>query len=174
MSPIGKSPKKELPPGDDLSRARVKAVDLLARREHSVRELERKLVRKGIPKEIADQVISGLSGKGMVSDDRFAQSFVRQRATRGHGPVRIKAELAERGLDAQTIERQLAAADIDWEAMARTVRQRKYGSSLPGTFPERAKQGRFLQYRGFTADQIRCALGSSFEEFQGAASDPHD
>ena len=164
MSPIGKSPKKELPPGDDLSRARVKAVDLLARREHSVRELERKLVRKGIPKEIADQVISGLSGKGMVSDDRFAHSFVRQRATRGHGPVRIKAELAERGLDAQTIACHLPQGAVDWEAIARTVRLRKYGSPIPRTFAERAKQGRFLQYRGFTADQIQRAFDISFED----------
>ena len=173
MSPIDKSPSGEATSADDSSRARVKAIDLLARREHSARELERKLVQKGTRKEIAGEVIAALSNKGLVSDDRFAESFVRQRAARGHGPAKIKAELVERGLDAQTIERQFAAADIDWEAMARTVRQRKYGSSLPGTFSERAKQGRFLQYRGFTADQIRYALESSFEEFPGA-SDPHD
>jgi regulatory protein len=57
------------------------------------------------------------------------------------------------------IEAGLDAAGEDWVAVAREARRRRFGVSPPGDYPERARQARFLQYRGFSHEQIRAALG---------------
>lgn len=158
---------------EDSSIARVKAVALLARREHSTAELARKLTQKGIDKAVADDVVDKLSSKGLVSDERFAETFVRYRANRGYGPLRIRPELAERGIDAGRITEHLAQPEVDWNEIVATVRQRKFGAALPDGFADRAKQTRFLQYRGFTSDQIRYALQSSGDDAD-QAPDPFD
>jgi regulatory protein len=137
----------------------IAAVRLLARREHSIDELKRKLIAKGHAAEDVEQVVARLAAKRLVSDERYVASFVQSHIRRGQGPVRIRAELRQQGVDAEAVDRALEAAEVDFGQLAREVRARKFGSKPPRTLPERAKQARFLQYRGFTADQIRAALG---------------
>ncbi len=52
----------------------------------------------------------------------------------------------------------MAALDVNWRALARDVRSRKFGSGAPGSYKEKARQSRFLQHRGFSHDQIRAAM----------------
>jgi len=72
--------------------------------------------------------------------------------------VRICQELKERGLRPSAIEDALAEVGQDWFELARHVRTRKFGDALPGDFTEKARQMRFLQYRGFEAEQIQAAV----------------
>lgn len=139
------------------------AVRLLARREHSVEELARKLQSKGHEAASVERVVARLRDKKLVSDDRFASSFVHHHAQRGQGPIRIRAELRQQGITDESIEAQLKTADLDWNVIAAGVRQRKFGAAPPRSMAERAKQTRFLQYRGFSSDQIRAALNSDQE-----------
>ena len=148
-------------PGEDAKTVQTAALRLLARREHSSEELKRKLLAKGHPAETVAAVVAALSGKHLVSDDRFVAGFVRHHAARGQGPVRIRAELRQHGIAAAAVEEQLSDAELDWNRLAAQVRTRKFGSRRPSGVAERAKQARFLQYRGFTADQIRAAFASS-------------
>ena len=138
------------------------AVRLLARREHSTEELQRKLLDKGYVAEDVVAVVEKLTAKRVLSNDRYAASRVRHRAQGGQGPVRIRAELRQQGVADELIEREITAADVDWERLAADVRRRRFGGA-PRSLAERAKQARFLQYRGFSADQIRAALGGSDE-----------
>jgi regulatory protein len=152
---------------DDESRIRSVAIALQSYREHGARELETKLTRKGYDALTAAQVIDDLRELGLVSDHRFAEAFVRGHAARGHGPVRIRYELRELGVAADLIESSLTGQEIDWAELAAQVRRRKFGDAAPGLYAMRAKQMRFLQYRGFSTDQIRgafAALGSSAHE----------
>ena len=112
---------------------------------------------------VAELVVAKLRGKRLVSDDRFAASFVHHHAQRGQGPVRIRTELRQQGVSDELIEAQLQEAEFDWVALAAAVRQRKFGATAPRNMAERAKQARFLQYRGFDSDQIRAALKSGME-----------
>jgi regulatory protein len=73
--------------------------------------------------------------------------------------VRIRVELRERGVAEGDIEEGLQAADEDWAGIARETRRKRFGLSPPGDYRERARQARFLQYRGFSAEQVRAALG---------------
>jgi len=138
--------------------ARDTALGLLARREHGSVELRSKLRLKGYGPEEAVAVTENLSEAGLLSDQRFVAAFISQHARRGQGPSRITAELRERGVASELIETELAAAEFDWNALAAQVRRRKFGGAPPSDFAERAKEARFLQYRGFSTDQIRWAL----------------
>jgi regulatory protein len=143
---------------NQASAARVSAVRLLARREHSTAELNRKLVARGHATDTVEEVVAQLQAKQLVSDERFVASFVHHHAMRGQGPVRIRAELRQQGVAEAAIEAELTTAELDWAALASGVRVRKFGASCPNSLAERAKQSRFLQYRGFTGEHIRAAL----------------
>ena len=147
---------------DDWTAATVEAaaVRLLARREHSRAELVRKLDERGAPGELVEQVLDSLAVRHLQSDARYAEALVSSRAGRGQGPVRIRRELAERGVAAATIDAALDEAGQDWFALARATRRRRFGGDPPAEWNERVRQSRFLEYRGFSSEQIRFALGS--------------
>ena len=136
-----------------------KAVACLARREHSAHELRQKLERGSIAKQLAFEVIGELQNQGLVSDQRFAESFVRYRSGKGYGPQRIELELNEKGVDRSLISLVMECSGCNWAQLARDVRIKKFGTGQPADYKERARQARFLQYRGFTGDQIRTTLG---------------
>jgi regulatory protein len=138
----------------------IAAVRLLGRREHSTRELKRKLAGKGHAQDAVERIVDKLAEKDLVSDERFATNFVAYHGRRGHGPTRIRAELRQQGATDEVINSALAGSDHDWTEIAIAVRSRKFGDQLPATRAERAKQSRFLQYRGFSTDQIRAAMAS--------------
>jgi regulatory protein len=145
-------------------RARDSAIRLLARREHARAEIKQKLRLRGVDDQLATEVVDDLTRQRLLSDERFAEVFVRSRAERGQGPVRLRAELRQLKLSPELIDLRVRSAQVDWSQLASQIRQRKFGSKLPKVPAERAKQMRFLQYRGFTAEQIRRAMGASFEE----------
>ena len=142
----------------DRPACRKLSLDLLARREHSRRELERKLDKRGFPASLIDETLDELEQSGALSARRFAESFVSARAARGNGPVRIRADLAKRGVDSSDFEDLLRDGSIDWRAIARRVRTKRFGHDAPADYTARARQARFLQYRGFDMDQIDAAL----------------
>ena len=131
------------------------ALNLLARREHSRSELRFKLQRdETYQAEEIENALLRLTEAGLQSDSRFAESYVRYRSQRGMGAQRIRLELKERGVTSELIEQSLQEAEIDWFALAAEVRCKRFGERVPDDFKDRAKQQRFLQYRGFTHDQI--------------------
>lgn len=138
------------------------SLELLARREHSRRELTLKLSGRGFPDDVIALALDELERTGALADTRFTDSFVRSRIAKGQGPQRIRAELAQRGIADSEADDGLRAADVDWLATIRAVRAKRFGAELPRDYAERARQARFLQYRGFDSSQIRAAL-----EFDG-------
>lgn len=131
-----------------------RALNLLARREHSVSELKTKLLKADFEIDDIHNVISKLTQSGLQSDQRFAENYLRYRSQRGFGSQRIKLELKERGVSAEIISDALEKTEIDWFALAYNVRSKRFGEQYPEDFKDRAKQQRFLQYRGFTHEQI--------------------
>jgi regulatory protein len=142
----------------DLQKARAAAVKLLARRDFASTELKQKLQALGFDSGVVDEAVGELTAGSILNDARYAEHLVTHHAERGQGPIRISALLREQGLPDEVIEAALAAGP-DWRARAREVRIRRFGLHEPASWPEKAKQGRFLQYRGFSSDHIRAALG---------------
>lgn len=150
------------PAGASPASPRRVAMDCLARREHSVAELRRKLAARDFTPEAIDATLADLEREGLLSDARFASAFVAARHRRGQGPTRLKAELSQRGLTGELIA---AALDgVDWHDAARAARTKKFGPELPAAYKEKARQARFLQYRGFDGDQISQALAGEWEQ----------
>jgi regulatory protein len=161
-------------PAKQRSAARNTAIGLLARREHAQAEIKRKLRDRGYDSDVTLEVVDELTRQRLLSDARFAEAFIRARADRGQGPVRLKAELRQLQIPPPQIEAHLDAAQVNWAVLARNVRLRKFGDQPPVNLGERAKQMRFLQYRGFTAEQIRAALGTRCEDDLLEAGDEDD
>jgi regulatory protein len=149
-------------PPPDPDGARLAAVPLLARRDFASGELAARLEAVGYPAEAVAAVLADLTADRVLDDARFATQYVAYHADRGQGPRRIAMDLSARGVAPLHIEAAMAAGK-DWAALARQVRIRRFGLTPPETWAEKAKQGRFLQYRGFSSDHIRSALGPDFE-----------
>jgi regulatory protein len=145
----------------DERTVRTAALALLAGRDFARAELAARLIRRGYPAPLVEAVVDRLAAERLQSDDRFAGEFVSRNAARGRGPARIRMELRERGVATGAADDTLAASGVDWAEAARVTRRRRFGAALPADFRERAKQARFLQYRGFSAEQIRAALGEA-------------
>jgi len=143
----------------DAGAAGAAAVALLARRDFCSSELRDSLTAQGFESTTVAGVITELAERGFLSDERYAQHYVSHHAERGQGPLRIRRELEQLGLDATLIEQALEAGE-DWARRAREVRIRRFGLPLPSSWAQKAKQARFLQYRGFSNDHTRSALGS--------------
>jgi regulatory protein len=159
--------KKTLAPEQaaDVATARNAAVGLLSRRDHSSADLSRKLAQRGFTPAAITQALAELGDSKALNDDRYSQNLVAYRSRRGQGPARIRQELQRSGFDRTAIDAAVKSEDApDFAALAATVRARKFGQKLPTDHKERARQARFLQYRGFSTDHIRAVLAGSPDE----------
>jgi regulatory protein len=160
----GRKPELSEPECGDPNHSYDFAVTLLARRDYSSGEMTRKLEERGYLEHAVVPVVEELLASNKLNDERYSQNFVAYRARRGHGPSTI--DEAVKGDEAP-----------DFRARARTVRARKFGPDIPNDRKERARQARFLQYRGFSTDHIRAVLeGAPDDESEldpGGQPDPH-
>ena len=140
------------------SEAWNRALRLLARREHSAQEMRQKLRSKGVESGLIEPLLERLIEEDWLNERRFAESFTRSRVARGLGPYRIRRELQDRGVGEVEIEGAMVPFEDGWFDLALEVKERKFGTERAEDFRERAKQQRFLQYRGFTHEQIRAAV----------------
>ena len=135
---------------------------LLARRDFATQDLLGRLAAKGFDADTAAAVITELVAEGVLNEARYAQNFATWHAARGQGPLRIAAQLKQQGVAPDLIEGALAGPH-DWAALASKVRRGRFGPQPPRGWPEQARQARFLQYRGFSMEQIRAATGATLD-----------
>lgn len=136
-------------------------MDLLARREHSSRELHDKLIRRFNDEDLIQQELERLRAESLQSDARFTESFIHSRAQRLYGPLRIRMELRERGINDAVIVAAMDENAIDWRANLEKLARERFGRKPAADFNERAKRMRFLQNRGFDTHQIRAVVSGS-------------
>ena len=137
-----------------------RALALLTRREHSRRELLRKLEQRGVQPEDADAVVGKLADAGWQDDARFAESLVRSRAQSGYGPAWIRAELGTHGLREDEVAVALEGGEQDWADIAAMLVRKRYGEAGPGGIEQRRKAMDLLLRRGFGFDHAQAALSA--------------
>jgi len=140
-----------------LQAALETGVRLLARREHAESELRLKLRQRQYPGGIIDAVVKDLTSRNYLSDERFAEVYVRHKLEQGFGPRRIIAEMRKRGVDDRHFRPWLEQTD-DWLARARAVKNKRFGPDRPMDQRDWGRQGRFLASRGFSPEQIARVL----------------
>jgi regulatory protein len=154
----------ESPPAKPRRSAYDKALGLLARREHSRRELTTKLRQGGYEGEETSAAIDRLGEQHYQDDDRFGEVLLRSRVTQGYGPMRLRMELKTHGLSDARIRELLDAVEIDWDASAAAQLRRRYGSAGTVDPAERARRAQFLLRRGFAAATVRNVTHADVDE----------
>lgn len=142
---------------------RKACLHLLARREHSRKELLDKLIIKGFNKDDVLAVIDELVLQGWQSDQRYAENYARYRMQRGYGPIRIAHELRQTGIDTANLEEIVQKAAGSWMDLLEQVYNRKYKHDTPIDRNEWAKRSRFLLHRGFSSEMISALHASLFK-----------
>ena len=134
-----------------------RAIGLLSRREYSRSELSKKLKLYSDGVDLVP-VLHRLEESEYLSDRRFAESFIRLRIGQGHGLIRIRYDLKNKGVSPDLLQEVLEAQDNDWYSLAIALYSRKYRSSSKELdYKERARRMRFMSQRGFSIDEIKHA-----------------
>ena len=144
---------------DTVVELRARALRLLARREHSRQELERKLSPHAESAEVLQVLFSELKSKKQLSEERFAEERARW-LSRKYGAAKIRHDLKSKGVDAAIIERLAIEGELE---RARAILERKYREPA-ATRQERARRMRFLQSRGFSSEIIFSLLSARRED----------
>ncbi len=134
-----------------------RALGLLVRREHSRKELGRKLRARGVDADEVEAAVTRLAEEGWQDDTRFAEALVRNRSGTGYGPLHIRAELGTHGLDSESVEAAMATFQGDWAELARELVCRRFGPAGPQDLAQRRKAADMLARRGFDGGCIRSA-----------------
>lgn len=130
------------------------AIGLLARREHSTAELARKLRQKGCDSASTDEALDRLQTEGLLSDQRFVEAYVHMRKQRGYGPLRILAELKEKGVASDLAANQIYHPEHDWSRVLQQVYEQKFTGLPIEDYQDRAKRIAKLQARGFALETV--------------------
>ena len=162
MIPISGSSRPEDRRPDVAVEIEQAALRLLARREHSRKELRGKLAAKGHAADFVDPVLDDLERRGLLSERRFAESYIASRRRKGYGPLRIRAELRERGIEPAEFEAELSPDAGQWWDLMVDTTERRFGTAPAGDDRrEQGRRARFLQQRGFSPEMIRRFLWDS-------------
>lgn len=137
---------------------RIAAMNLLARREHSFKELTDKLARRFDGSDAIIETVQLLADENLQCDARFAEIFVRSRINKCHGPIRIKNELCQRGVSERLVSSAIHELQPDWYEIIQRLSDKKYGDITVEDVKAKAKRIRFFQYRGFSSDHIESVL----------------
>lgn len=138
------------------------AIQLLSRRDHGQYELYQKLALKGYEEADIEAAINFCLDHNYLDDLRYAKSQIRQHVYKGHGERRIRQELAQKRVAESVVDEAMMEESQDWFELARMAAEKKFKGIKAKDQKEYAKQVRFMQYRGYSFDQISYAL--SFDE----------
>ncbi len=140
---------------DNYTRCKNSAIYSLAMREHSRKELYQKLQKKEYIEGVdLDALLNELEEKKYLCEERFTESYIRYRASRGQGSNKISSELNDRGIKSAMIKEALETAEVDWYELAKQQLEKKFGHSKAIDYKEKVKRMRFLSMRGFSNDVI--------------------
>ena len=138
--------------------AKKQAIRLLARREHSCIELQRKLDARGHAAEAVQAALAELAADSLQSDARFVESYVRSALERGYGEHKIRAGLRERGVDDHLAAAHLSLSDVQWRCRAAQAMRKRFGATPPRDCADAARRLRFLASRGFPHEIARANM----------------
>lgn len=155
-----------------------RAVGMLASRARAAKELERALVRKGEPVDLARAAVERLVSVGYLDDAVYARQFVRARvASAGLSRRRLQAELARRGVAReiadQAIADVLADERVDDVGVLERLAERKL--RLLARQPPDVQRRRlyaFLARRGYGSEEVRGVVERMVGEPRGASREP--
>lgn len=138
-----------------------RALYWLSKRDYSVADFSKKLDKVCIDNEMKQALLNQLIENDWLSEKRYIAAFTRSKVAMGLGAFRIINDLKQHGVSASDAESHLATLDVDWFEQALMTYNKKYGDKPIVDYKEKTKRFRYMQYRGFTIDQINYAIAPS-------------
>lgn len=137
---------------DEPDRATNAALNMLAHRGRSERELRQRLRQKGFTQAAIDATIRRVVDWGYLNDERFAASWVEQRSSSKPRSRRALAhELREKGVDRELITHAIDEADIDEAADAKRLAADKWRKERAQPLDKRRQRtAGYLARRGYS------------------------
>jgi len=149
---------------DDQQQIWNSAIRMLSMREHSRHELKRKMIQRHFDETEVEWVLDQLETEGLQNDARYVEQYIRSRCNKGYGPSRIRLELREKGVSDELSSTGFKESEIDWFECIKDVKNKKFKGKIAADWNEKSKQMKFLEYRGFTHEQIRsCVDDTEFD-----------
>ena len=139
----------------DRDRARAKGLELISRRMLSVKELEQKLVQKGISEEAAHDCALWLEENRFLDDEAYASALARHYSAKGYGAGRLRHELSRRGVERELWDEAIEQMPENTDKIDRFIAARLKDSS---DREQINKVSAALFRRGFSWEEIRQAL----------------
>ena len=146
---------------------RVSAMDLLSRREHTQRELVQKLKRKYDDESLIHKVLTDLVERDWLNESRACEQLLRAKIQKGYGRYRIFQEAREKGLSDTLISDTIAELQPDWFEQAVIAYRKRFGQRVILDPKDKAKRMRYMQYRGFSFEEIAYAIEQQQSEILG-------
>lgn len=140
------------------------AVTYLSIREYGHMELRDKLLKKDFDENQVNDVLQQLIDKGLLSEQRYVDSYIHSYAVRGVGPIKIRMQLSQKHVADKDIQAGFERSEEDWQAHLLQVWRKKYGGKHPVDAREHQRQTRFLMHRGFTHDGIVALLAGKISD----------
>ena len=139
------------------SGTKAKAVNMIASRPLSKRELQNRLVRRGSDADDAQDAVQWLEELGAVDDAAYAATLVRHYGSRGYGAARVREELHRRGVPRELWDEALSQMSDSRETLDALIQKKKRGDLADPK--ERKRVCDALLRRGFSWSEVRAALG---------------
>ncbi|MFL2780254.1 MAG: regulatory protein RecX [Gammaproteobacteria bacterium] len=139
---------------------RLKIMNALSRREHSEKEIYLKFINLVDSKNNLLEEIVKLKEEGLISNQRYAEAYIRSRFHSGFGPVRIKYELGKKGVIETMIIKAFQETDLDWDDKLKSEFKKKYESNEVKNLNIN-KISKFFLYRGFDLEKISKLIKSN-------------
>jgi regulatory protein len=149
---------------DELNKLRLTALAWLGRQEYYEAKFRQKLVKAEATEEQIELLTEEFVQNNWLSEQRYCEGFVRGRINKGHGKIRIRADARQKGLDQDTLTLAVDAVELDWFEQARSTYQKKFHDRPVVDIKDKAKRLRFMQYRGFSIEQVSYAMEQAVDE----------
>ncbi len=154
-------PPLQFDPITDPKKLYNRALYWLSKRDYSIADFNKKLDKVCEDQRMKDQLVERLTENDWLSEARYIKAFIRSKVSAGLGAYRIINDLKQYGIKSQDAELAIEEQTTDWFEQAKKTYVRKYGESPIDDYKERAKRFRYMQYRGFSIDQINYASSPS-------------
>ena len=131
----------------------------LSMREHSKSELAEKLLKKNYQSELIIRCIDEFTEKGLQSDYRYAESYIRSKFNAHKGENFIKMSLKNKGISTDLINEIMQGYDDQaWLKQAISALEKKAYKDDLNESDQKKKQNAFLNSRGFSFKIIEKAI----------------
>jgi len=150
---------------EEIKKATSSACRMLALREHSKKQIRDKLAKKGFAEQTIKSTLAYLIEENWLCENRFCSAFIRSKSNKGQGLLRIEMDLRQQNISQSCIDQALIEEPIDWQKVCEQTLLKKLrtiqvtdNALIMQDFKQKAKLEKFLNYRGFSSDEIKNAI----------------